>query len=195
MGSHDCSYEQHLKQKHRAKYQMQEPADLWTVARIDPNEAVVKKSTCMSLQSSKTVKESWTQQELNLIVGEVWPTKRVCAALKILSIVLEEGEAYFCLVWPHMLSRPLCKNRFSMPDSILCFLSAETKAAPHLGVPSSAVDTSPHHSSIVVTLEDRDLWNKFHQVGTEMIITKSGRWANSLQGLKAVDDSASLFPS
>ncbi|KAJ6659051.1 hypothetical protein lerEdw1_019353 [Lerista edwardsae] len=31
-------------------------------------------------------------------------------------------------------------------------------------------------SSIVATLEDADLWRKFHQVGTEMIITKSGRF-------------------
>ncbi|XP_054851828.1 T-box-containing protein TBX6L-like [Eublepharis macularius] len=52
---------------------------------------------------------------------------------------------------------------------------SETKAVPHLGVPPPAVETSSHHSSVVVTLEDLDLWNKFHQVGTEMIITKSGR--------------------
>ncbi|XP_077164034.1 T-box-containing protein TBX6L-like isoform X1 [Paroedura picta] len=51
----------------------------------------------------------------------------------------------------------------------------ETKVAPHLGVSPSSLDTSPHHSSVVVSLEDQDLWNKFHQVGTEMIITKSGR--------------------
>ncbi|KAF7239798.1 T-box-containing protein TBX6L [Varanus komodoensis] len=31
------------------------------------------------------------------------------------------------------------------------------------------------HSSVAVTLENRDLWVKFHQVGTEMIITKAGR--------------------
>nr|XP_060641251.1 T-box-containing protein TBX6L-like isoform X1 [Anolis sagrei ordinatus] len=30
-------------------------------------------------------------------------------------------------------------------------------------------------SSIEVTLEDRELWEKFHQIGTEMIITKNGR--------------------
>lgn len=27
-----------------------------------------------------------------------------------------------------------------------------------------------------VTLEGRDLWEKFHKLGTEMVITKSGRW-------------------
>ena len=29
--------------------------------------------------------------------------------------------------------------------------------------------------NIKVTLENRDLWNKFHGLGTEMIITKTGR--------------------
>lgn len=27
-----------------------------------------------------------------------------------------------------------------------------------------------------VTLEGRDLWEKFHKLGTEMVITKSGRY-------------------
>ncbi|XP_053135181.1 T-box-containing protein TBX6L-like isoform X2 [Hemicordylus capensis] len=43
------------------------------------------------------------------------------------------------------------------------------------GVSDAKALPDPHHSSIVVTLEDVDLWMKFHQVGTEMIITKSGR--------------------
>lgn len=29
--------------------------------------------------------------------------------------------------------------------------------------------------NIKITLENRDLWTKFHSFGTEMIITKSGR--------------------
>ena len=36
----------------------------------------------------------------------------------------------------------------------------------------------PMHSSlndIECTLETKELWNKFHELGTEMIITKSGR--------------------
>uniref|UniRef100_A0ACB8FY48 T-box-containing protein tbx6l n=1 Tax=Sphaerodactylus townsendi TaxID=933632 RepID=A0ACB8FY48_9SAUR len=49
--------------------------------------------------------------------------------------------------------------------------TGKTKAVPHL----ERLPSASHHSSIMVTLEDRDLWNKFHQVGTEMIITKSGR--------------------
>jgi len=30
-------------------------------------------------------------------------------------------------------------------------------------------------SSVRVTLQNKDMWNKFHHVGTEMIITKAGR--------------------
>lgn len=41
-------------------------------------------------------------------------------------------------------------------------------------LPSSNLESYPQ-SSIVVTLEDMDLWMQFHQIGTEMIITKSGR--------------------
>lgn len=29
--------------------------------------------------------------------------------------------------------------------------------------------------NIKITLENRDLWSKFHSIGTEMIITKTGR--------------------
>ncbi|XP_009909248.2 T-box-containing protein TBX6L [Dryobates pubescens] len=46
--------------------------------------------------------------------------------------------------------------------------------APCEALPSPSLEPYPQ-SSIVVTLEDMDLWMKFHQIGTEMIITKSGR--------------------
>ncbi|XP_078522382.1 T-box-containing protein TBX6L-like [Lissotriton helveticus] len=36
-------------------------------------------------------------------------------------------------------------------------------------------DPSSPQSTVEATLEDADLWTKFHQEGTEMIITKSGR--------------------
>ncbi|KAM6423584.1 T-box-containing protein TBX6L-like isoform 2-T2 [Liasis olivaceus] len=35
--------------------------------------------------------------------------------------------------------------------------------------------STPPHSSVAVTLQDLDLWTKFHHAGTEMIITKTGR--------------------
>lgn len=31
------------------------------------------------------------------------------------------------------------------------------------------------NESIDVELENKDLWDKFHEIGTEMIITKTGR--------------------
>jgi len=40
------------------------------------------------------------------------------------------------------------------------------------------VDQRPD-KNIKVTLDNRDLWRKFHALGTEMIITKSGRFAAS----------------
>lgn len=40
------------------------------------------------------------------------------------------------------------------------------------------VDQRPD-KNIKVTLDNRDLWRKFHTLGTEMIITKSGRFAIS----------------
>ncbi len=33
-------------------------------------------------------------------------------------------------------------------------------------------------SKIKITMENRELWQKFHSLGTEMIITKSGRWVH-----------------
>ena len=40
---------------------------------------------------------------------------------------------------------------------------------------SSSPLTATPDSGIVLTLDNRDLWTKFSEVGTEMIITKSGR--------------------
>ncbi|XP_030075762.1 T-box-containing protein TBX6L [Microcaecilia unicolor] len=40
---------------------------------------------------------------------------------------------------------------------------------------SASVEPTYLQSSITVTLDDLPLWTKFHHVGTEMIITKSGR--------------------
>jgi len=39
------------------------------------------------------------------------------------------------------------------------------------------VDQRPD-KNIKVTLDNRDLWRKFHSLGTEMIITKSGRFVH-----------------
>lgn len=55
----------------------------------------------------------------------------------------------------------------------ISFLPADVKASCE-ALPSPSLEPFPQ-SSIVVTLEDMGLWMKFHQIGTEMIITKSGR--------------------
>lgn len=41
-----------------------------------------------------------------------------------------------------------------------------------------ACGNSDTMSQIQCRLEARDLWAKFHELGTEMIITKSGRYSN-----------------
>jgi len=47
---------------------------------------------------------------------------------------------------------------------------------------ASRVDQRPD-KNIKVTLDNRDLWRKFHTLGTEMIITKSGRFVTSYSAL------------
>ena len=34
---------------------------------------------------------------------------------------------------------------------------------------------------VVVRLENQELWRRFNEIGTEMIITKTGRWVNVTQ--------------
>nr|XP_013800250.1 PREDICTED: T-box-containing protein TBX6L-like [Apteryx mantelli mantelli] len=65
---------------------------------------------------------------------------------------------------------------FSAPSiASYCVLSLLVDVkAPCDALPSPSLEPYPQ-SSIVVTLEDMGLWMKFHQIGTEMIITKSGR--------------------
>lgn len=41
--------------------------------------------------------------------------------------------------------------------------------------PVSPSEVSEDLSSVTATLESRDLWDRFNELGTEMIITKSGR--------------------
>ncbi|NXC45270.1 TBX5 factor, partial [Penelope pileata] len=66
-------------------------------------------------------------------------------------------------------------------DSEAKELQAEAKQDPQLGTTSKA-PTSPQAAftqqgmeGIKVFLHERELWLKFHEVGTEMIITKAGR--------------------
>lgn len=41
--------------------------------------------------------------------------------------------------------------------------------------PVSSSEVAEDLSSVRATLESRDLWDRFNELGTEMIITKSGR--------------------
>ena len=45
-------------------------------------------------------------------------------------------------------------------------------------LPASFHPVHPALYEIDCTLETKELWNKFHELGTEMIITKSGRWVD-----------------
>lgn len=48
---------------------------------------------------------------------------------------------------------------------------------PDLSTGVAGGSNNPATKDIKVTLEGRELWQKFHEIGTEMIITKAGRWA------------------
>lgn len=44
-----------------------------------------------------------------------------------------------------------------------------------IDAPSSASEVAEDVETVTATLESRDLWDRFNELGTEMIITKSGR--------------------
>jgi hypothetical protein len=54
-------------------------------------------------------------------------------------------------------------------------LLAPPGAAAHTAPRPSGASSCARLEAAVCTLETRDLWQKFFQLGTEMIITKSGR--------------------
>lgn len=55
----------------------------------------------------------------------------------------------------------------------LCAASSTDDKCVESSVSSSEV--AEDLSSVTATLESRDLWDRFNELGTEMIITKSGR--------------------
>lgn len=55
----------------------------------------------------------------------------------------------------------------------LCAASSTDDKCMESSVSSS--DVAEDLSSVTATLESRDLWDRFNELGTEMIITKSGR--------------------
>ena len=50
--------------------------------------------------------------------------------------------------------------------------AASVSGGPTCNPTSTASNPDP---SVKVTLENEDLWRRFHEIGTEMIITKMGR--------------------
>ena len=50
--------------------------------------------------------------------------------------------------------------------------AASVGGGPTCNTTSAASNPDP---SVKVTLENEDLWRRFHEIGTEMIITKMGR--------------------
>ena len=70
-------------------------------------------------------------------------------------------------------------------ESTRCDRDADTGVAmamtSHDGIMTSHNDVVTSHNDAMTTvecrLETKQLWDKFHELGTEMIITKSGRYA------------------
>ncbi|XP_026548514.1 T-box-containing protein TBX6L-like, partial [Notechis scutatus] len=60
-------------------------------------------------------------------------------------------------------------SRLELPLDLAASLGFWAQPAP------LEASSTPPHSSVAVTLEEPDLWAKFHHAGTEMIITKTGR--------------------
>ena len=56
-------------------------------------------------------------------------------------------------------------------------LGLDAMTPQHLGGGSFNNNTAAanHDPNVKVTLENEDLWRRFHAIGTEMIITKMGR--------------------
>jgi len=46
---------------------------------------------------------------------------------------------------------------------------------PHHQQPQMMLPSRPTLPGVEAKLENNDLWQQFHKIGTEMIITKSGR--------------------
>ena len=57
----------------------------------------------------------------------------------------------------------------------------------HCGDGESGLDAGYEMAAVRCRLETKELWEKFHDLGTEMIITKTGRYAFSSSYLKTLD--------
>ena len=83
----------------------------------------------------------------------------------------------------------ILNNSRKINDLILCFVGdflyssgqSNQFGGFHMGTPDPkrmlghGQREHPRDKNIKIRLENRDLWQKFHSLGTEMIITKTGR--------------------
>ncbi|XP_029474925.1 T-box-containing protein TBX6L-like [Rhinatrema bivittatum] len=82
-----------------------------------------------------------------------------------ISSEIKSTLAVFASLLTFTLSLPLAPSVFVLVDL----------KTPYDVASSSSVEPAYLQSTVTVTLEDLPLWTKFHHIGTEMIITKSGR--------------------
>ena len=68
-----------------------------------------------------------------------------------------------------------------MTTSTRCCEDTEAAAGVSLGVATVMTSHDDVMSALECRLETKQLWDKFHELGTEMIITKSGRYAPLVQ--------------
>lgn len=62
---------------------------------------------------------------------------------------------------------------YSLSDNNLLTIGASAETGGD--VSPNATPSSNSNSKIKVTLDDKELWQRFHMFGTEMIVTRSGR--------------------
>lgn len=58
-----------------------------------------------------------------------------------------------------------------IPDPFAAAMMPSMHLPPHMLMPSH-----PPLPGVEAKLENKDLWQQFHKIGTEMIITKTGRY-------------------
>ena len=95
------------------------------------------------------------------------------------------------------------------PDSMLpSGPSTSSTGAPAVAEPTEQGPKNPRVSSVTVQLEMKALWEEFNQLGTEMIVTKAGRYehggvrgwwdggqAGTMLGLLSTPSRRRMFPT
>lgn len=82
--------------------------------------------------------------------------------------------------YPGLLSKlPPPPHAYTTAEDVVLAAAAAAHHHHHPGMVRPLRALQPEDDGVVddpkVTLEGKDLWEKFHKLGTEMVITKSGR--------------------